>query len=98
MTKLLVFGDTDAPMFQIISEASHQVDWVEAWPLSAFKTQIRRHAGAPVMPLLVGAADTRFIAFYNEVILENTFTGSCRCSHRAGWCSAIASSRSGSSS
>ena len=29
MTKLLVFGDTDAPMFQIISEASHRVDWVE---------------------------------------------------------------------
>ena len=73
MTKLLVFGDTDAPMFQIISEASHQVDWVEAWPLAAFKTQIRRHAGAQVIPLLLGCNYTRFIAFYNEVILQEQF-------------------------
>jgi len=73
MKKLLFFGDGDAPYFNILNEASHLVEWVDAWPLGEFKTQLQRHRGEDCVPILLGCNYPRFNAFYNEVIVQEKY-------------------------
>ena len=73
MKKLLFFGDNSIAFFNVLSEASHQVEWVDVWPLSEFKTQLKRHNGENCVPILLACNYPRFIEFYNEVMVREKF-------------------------